>query len=205
MDFPVSILTKHLPHPSKEVKIYYPLVTGLQDHKVQSKINHAIINTLNKQLVESSFYKPELVELIATFEIKNNQRGILSLNLIVYSYTGGAHGMTYVRSLTFDTKTGKQYDLKELFKPGSDYQKKISDSIRVKIKEWDISVLEPFKGIQSNQDFYIADTSIVVYFQLYELSPYSQGFPYFPIPILDLKDIIKDKGPLDKMMTFIGV
>jgi hypothetical protein len=205
MDFPVSISTKYLPHPSKKVKIYYPLVTNSQDFKVQSKINYAIINTLNKLLIESSFYRPELVELIATFEIKNNQRGILSLNLIVYSFTGGAHGITVVKSLTFDTKTGKRYDLKELFKPGSDYQKKISDQIRVKIKEWDISLLEPFKGIQGNQDFYIADTSIVVYFQLYEISPYAQGFPYFPIPILDLKDSIKDNGPLDRMMTFIGI
>lgn len=205
MDFPITIITNHLPHPSEKVNIYYPLVSNLHDSKVQSKINHAIVNTLNKLLVESSFYRPELVELLATFEIKNNQRGILSLNLIVYSFTGGAHGMTYVKSLTFDTKTGKQYDLKELFKPGSNYQKKISDSIRVKIKEWDISLLEPFKGIQSNQDFYIADTSIVVYFQLYEISPYVQGFPYFPIPILDLQDIIRDNGPLNKMMAFIGV
>src|SRR6185312_3003556 len=119
MDLPVSIVTKKLPHASPKVTVYYPVVTHLHDTNVQSRINHAIISTLNKILVEQNYYDASLVELLAYYELKTNQRGILSLNLIVYSFTGGAHGMTIINSLTFDTKTGKQYTLKELFKPGS--------------------------------------------------------------------------------------
>lgn len=202
MDLPVSIVTKRLPHASKDVKVYYPVVTQLPNLNVQSTINHAIITTLNKILVEQSFYEKDLVELLAYFELKNNQRGILSLNLIVYSFTGGAHGMTIIKSLTFDTKTGKQYELKDLFKKGSDYEKKLSDIINQRIKDWDIQLLEPFTGIRSDQDFYIADTSLVIYFQLYEITAYVWGFPYFPIPIKDLADIINPDGPLDRMMSF---
>jgi len=202
VDLPVSIVTKRLPHASKEVQVYYPVVTQLPNSDVQSKINHAIITTLNKILVEQSFYDKDLVELLANFELKNNQRSILSLNLIVYSFTGGAHGMTIIKSLTFDTKTGKQYELKDLFKKGSNYEKMLSDIINQRILDWNIELLEPFKGIRSDQDFYIADTSLVIYFQLYEITPYYWGFPYFPIPILDLADIIKPDGPLDRMMAF---
>nr|WP_218627909.1 DUF3298 and DUF4163 domain-containing protein [Sporosarcina sp. E16_8] len=191
-----------MPHALKDVKVYYPVVTQLPNQNAQSTINHAIITTLNNILVEQSFYDKDLVELLAYFELKNNQRGILSLNLIVYSYTGGAHGMTIIKSLTFDTKNGKQYELKDLFKKGSDYKKKLSDIINRRIKDWNIDVLEPFKEIRSDQDFYIADTSLVIYFQLYEITPYYWGFPYFPIPIKDLADIINPDGPLDRMMSF---
>ena len=166
------------------------------------KINHAIVNTLNKMLIERDFYSDSLIELLANYEIKTNERGILSLNLIVYSFTGGAHGMTIIKSLTFDVKTGKQYTLQELFKPDSNYEKKLSDIIGKKIKDWNIQLLEEFKGIRSDQDFYIADTTLVIYFQLYEITPYYWGFPYFPIPLLDIADIIRPNSPLDRMMSF---
>jgi len=203
VDLPVSIATKILPHSLPNVKVYYPVVTQLPNINVQSKINHAIISALNKILVEQSFYDKDLVELLAYYELKNNQRGILSLNLIVYSFTGGAHGMTIIKSLTFDTKTGEAYTLKELFKTDSNYVEKLSDIIEGRITDWNIDLLfPPFKGIRADQDFYIADTSLIIYFQLYEITPYYWGFPYFPIPILDLADIIQPDSPLDRMMAF---
>ncbi|WP_318614119.1 DUF3298 and DUF4163 domain-containing protein [Sporosarcina sp. YIM B06819] len=203
MELPVSIVSKKLPHASPKVTVYYPVVVHLPNINVQSTINHAIVTTLNKLLVEQSYYEPSLVELVAYFELKTNQRGLLSLNLIVYSFTGGAHGTTVIKSLTFDTKTGKQYELKDLFKPGSDYVKQLSDIIRQRIKDWNIDLLDPpFKEIRSDQDFYIGDTTLVIYFQQYEITAGVWGFPYFPIPILDLADIIQPNGPLDRMMAF---
>ncbi len=89
-----------------------------------------------------------------------------------------------------------------LFKDGSDYVKQLSDIIKVDIKKWNIQLLDEFKAIRPDQDFYIADTSIVIYFQLYEITPYYWGFPYFPIPILDVADISKPNSPLDIMMAF---
>lgn len=200
---PLLIQTKKLPHESPKVNVYYPVIIQMNDRNIQRKLNNTIIHTLNELLVEQNFYANELVELLASFGIKNNERGILSLNLIVYSFTGGAHGMTVIKSLTFDVKTGKQYELKDLFKPGSDYVKKLSDVIRVDIKKWDVPLLyPPFEEIRPDQDFYIADTSLVIYFQLYEITPYVWGFPYFPIPILDIAEIIQPQGPLDRMMSF---
>ena len=203
MELPVSIVSKKLPHASSKVTVYYPVVVQLANIHVQSTINHAIVTTLNKILVEQSYYEPSLVELLAYFELKTNQRALLSLNLITYSFTGGAHGTNVIKSLTFDTKTGKQYELKDLFKPDSDYVKILSDIIRQRIKDWDIELLDPpFKEIRSDQDFYIADTTLVIYFQQYEITARVWGFPYFPIPILDLADIIQPNGPLDRMISF---
>ncbi|MFC5604497.1 DUF3298 and DUF4163 domain-containing protein [Sporosarcina koreensis] len=202
-DFPLVIQTRKLPNTSSKVKVYYPVITDMSDGTIQRSLNHTIINTLNEMLVEQNFYDGSLVEMVANFEVKTNERGVLSLLLIVYSFTGGAHGMTVSKALTFDTRTGKQYELEELFKADSDYVKKISDIIREDIKKWKIDLLDPpFKSIRKDQDFYIADTSIVIFFQLYEITPYYWGFPYFPIPLLDLRDIIKPNSPLDRMMAF---
>jgi hypothetical protein len=57
----------------------------------------------------------------------------------------------------------------------------------------------PFKGISPEQDYYIADKALVLFFQLYELTAYAYGFPYFPISIYDLQTIIDEQGPLGKM------
>lgn len=203
MDFPVAIRTKKLKNTPVQATVYYPVVYNLDSKQAEFKINQTIVKLLNEILVEQNYYSRDLVELIANFEIKNNQRGILSLNLIVYSFTGGAHGMTIVKSLTFNVKNGHAYTLQELFKPNSDYMKSISHIISNDIRKWNVDVLEPFSTIKPDQDFYIADTSLVIYFQLYELTPYYWGFPYFPIAILNLKDIIRNDGPLDKMMSFV--
>ncbi|PIC80685.1 hypothetical protein CSV75_02520 [Sporosarcina sp. P18a] len=204
MKNPAVIVTYHISNTKPKVDVYYPVITQLDDPKIQQKLNQVLFKEMNNMLTDNNYYDPSLVEMIATYEIKNNQRDLFSINLIVYSFTGGAHGMTYVKSLTFDTKTGRQYKLQDMFKPGSPYVQRISEYIRRHIQQWKTPVLEPFTKIKPDQDFYIADTSLVVYFQLYEISPYVAGFPYFPIPLLDLQDIIKPNSPADRMLPFIG-
>ncbi|MBB4824333.1 hypothetical protein HNO89_001555 [Sporosarcina luteola] len=203
MDQPVTVLTRSLDSVSDIISITYPVIAQMEDAVIQRKINFAIISAYNDLLIEQNFYDEDLVELIGYFEIKTNEREILSLNLIVYSYTGGAHGLTIVKSLTFSTETGEKYKLKDLFKSGSNYVEVISDIIRQRTDDWDIPLLDPpFKTIRPDQDYYLADTSIVIYFQLYEISPYAWGFPYFPIPIKDLEKVIAPDGPLAKLITF---
>jgi len=202
MDFPVSVGYRTLQKVSPKVTIYYPFVFGLANHQAEMKINTAIVDMLNNILVELGFHDPNLQEMLGQFEIKTNERGIFSLSLTVYSFTVGAHGMTIIKSLSFDVATGHQYELNELFKADSDYVTKLSALIQKKITDWETTLLDKFTSIRSDQDFYLADHSLVIYFQLYEITPYVAGFPYFPIPILDIQDIIKPNGPLEKLLPF---
>lgn len=202
MDFPVCVTNKYITHSKPNISVNYPHVTNLPYSFAEKKINNDIITLLNNLLIEQGFYNDTLEEMVGSYEIKTNERNILSLSLTVYSYTGGAHGLTITKSLTFDTVTGKQYALKDLFNPNSNYVEKLSHIISQKIEEWEVPLLEDFTAISADQDYYLADHTIVIYFQLYEITPYVYGFPYFPIAIKSIEDIIRFEGPLNTLLTF---
>lgn len=197
ISFPVSVSTKKISSgPNK--KIYYPQVYGTY---MQSYINQTIVQKTQELIDKQVGDMPTTVEeMLGSYEIKNNQRDILSLSLSNYTYHyHAAHGMTYINSLTFDLQKGKLCDLKDLFKQNSNYIERISSLIKEQIQKRNIFLLEEFTSINPNQDFYIADKVLVVYFQLYELTAYAFGFPMFPLSVYDLQDIIDEEGPLGRM------
>lgn len=195
--FPVIVNTSKL--ENRNLIVHYPQICNLPNSRIQDYINRTILNNVYSLIKEQGYYDNSNVSITGTYELKNNDKGILSLTLINYAFSGGAHGITIVKGLSFDIITGYQYNLSDLFKQGSDYVDKISDIIRKQIKERDFPTLDKFKKIKPNQDFYIADKCLVIFFQLYEIAPYAAGIPYFPISIYDLQDIISAKGPLDRM------
>jgi len=196
---PVRINTLRMFLPRLDV--YYPKVGGLTNIIVQQRINNTILNLVFRMIREQGYYENQQTDITGSYEIKTNERGILSLSLINYAYSAGAaHGLTVIKSLTIDVQTGRVYELKDLFKPNSDYVKRLSDIIRKQIVDRDISLLVEFKGIRPDQDFYIADKALVVYFQLYEITAYVYGFPYFPISVYEIQDIVDEDGPLGRMM-----
>ncbi|MFZ7103552.1 MAG: DUF3298 domain-containing protein [Peptococcaceae bacterium] len=195
---PVQTYPKRLCGPRLDV--FYPVIAGGPNPSAEGMINYTIYNTVQKLLWEQGYFQNPLANVTGGFEIKNNQRDILSLSVINYTFAGGAHGMTIIKSLTADISTGRFYKLADLFKPGSNYVEVLSNIIKAQIAARDIMLLGEFTRIRPNQDFYIADKSLVIYFQLYEITPYAYGFPYFPISVYELTDIINEKGPLARML-----
>jgi len=198
--FPVTVKTAKISSgPNKT--IFYPQVVGMRNQSLARYINQAIVSQTQQLINEQVGEMPTTVEeMLGLYEIKNNQRQVLSLALSNYTYHyQAAHGMTYIKSLTFDLQKGKLCELKDLFKPGSDYIQRLSRLINEQIQQRNIPLLNEFTVIQSNQDFYIADKALVIYFQLYEITPYVFGFPMFPISVFDLQDIIDENGPLGRM------
>lgn len=197
---PVSIQTMVI--QLQGTTIYYPQIIQLPDTGVQQRINQTVFQSVQTLIHDQHQQQnaDSFTEMIGTYEIKTNERNVLSLTLSNYAYAyHHAHGLTLLKSLTFDVQTGKSYKLKELFKPGSDYVKVLSDIVKKQIKDRQIQSLEPFTQISPNQDYYIADKALVIFFQLYEITPYYYGFPMFPISVFDILDIIDENGPLGRM------
>ncbi len=200
ISFPVDIRTLKISSGPK-INVYYPQVAHLKNVRLQRMINQAIVNQTQQLIDEQVGEMPtEVEEMVGSYEIKNNQRNVLSLSLSNYTYHHhAAHGMTFIKSLTFDLEKGKQCTLRDLFKPGSNYVQRLSALIHEQIKQRQIQTLGDFTTIRPDQDFYIADKTLVVYFQLYEITPYVFGFPMFPISVYDLQDIINEDGPLGRL------
>jgi Protein of unknown function (DUF3298)/Deacetylase PdaC len=200
ISLPVSIRTEKI-SGGKDKNIYYPQVFKMKNVQLEQYINQKIVHQTQMLVNELVGGDPaSVVEIIGSYDIKNNQREVLSLSLSNYTYHyHAAHGMTIIKSLTFDLKEGKLCSLKDLFKPGSNYAGRLTELIEKQIKQREIELLNPLPEIKPNQDFYIADKALVIYFQLYEITPYVFGFPMFPISVYDLQDIIDENGPLGRM------
>ena len=199
--FPVSIATFIMSGGPRKT-VFVPQAVHMKDGQLEAFINNTIIQKTKEMMAqqEAQMEDAAVEEMLGTYEIKNNQRNVLSLSLSNYTYhTHAAHGLTILQSLTFDLEKGKECELKGFFKPGSDYVKRLSALVSQQIEERDIPLISEFAVIRPGQDFYVADQMIVLYFPLYELTPYVYGFPMFPIQLYELEDIIEEAGPLGRL------
>jgi len=201
IQLPLQIITKKIVMPGLEV--FYPSITYGTNSNAVLRMNQQINSLVNRLVAEQGYFQePYTTSVTGYYEIKSNERGVLSLSIINYTYhQHAAHGLTITKSLNFDVLTGKNYQLHELFKPDSNYIQVLSDIIKKQIKERDIPVIEEFKEIRPDQDYYIADKALVIYFQLYELAPYAYGMPHFPISVYEISNLIKENSILDVMAT----
>ena len=178
---------------SKQIKkerldVTYPVVEGLPDKDIQDYINSVLLGITNALIVRQGYYENPRTEITGRYHVRTNDKCVLSISIENYAFSGGAHGFTILKSVTFDIKTGKIYSLEDFFAEGVDYVRFISDIIKKQVIERDIPVINEFTAISSNQDFYIENNNLVVYFQLYELAPYYLGFVTFPIPLKDISE-----------------
>lgn len=204
MAIPLPVFTQTQVFQQQGVTIHYPQVLGFKNLNAEKQINRTIIqlvqSIINQQHQEQG--NIPFAQMVGDYEIKTNERNILSLSLSNYAIRqGAANGLTIMKSLTFDTETGKNYPLKELFKPNSDYVSKLSHLVKKQIDDRDIPILNTFPGIKPDQDYYIADKALVLYFQPIEITAHYFGFPMFPISVYAIEDIIDENSPLGRMIT----
>ncbi len=163
----------------------YPRVIGMPDANAQHSINAAIARRVEefRTAAETGAPGPFAATALARYAVRHNGDGMLSLTMTFYVYRGGAHGMTYMRGLTFDLATGHEYRLPDLVPYAAGGREKIDAAIAAQIKERKIPLLGEYKGVKDDPDFYLdAGGRPVVFFQLYELAPYVYGILEFPLP-----------------------
>ncbi|MDR9855856.1 DUF3298 domain-containing protein [Paenibacillus sp. VCA1] len=194
---PVHVQTQTYNAPG--IRIHYPRISGLANPRAEERINRAIVEKIQEmQRIQQHVQTGSNPQTVGNFEIKTNERGILSLMLSNYTYsTPMAHGYTVAKGLTFYTGSGASYALSDLFKPGSNYQALLTDEINAQIKKRNLPVLEGTAvTVQPTQDYYLADKALVIFYPLYSITPYYVGFPMFPVSVYVLQNIAAEEGPL---------
>ena len=125
----------------------------------------------------------------ANYEIFRNDRQYVSFGQLVYQFTGGAHGMSALTATTVQISSGRVVSLVDLFLSGSDFRERLGGAVR-RVGAARGLPLWGFKGIKETANFYLTDKGLVLFFQPYEIAPYSEGIVKIMVPYQDLADIL---------------
>ena len=180
--------------PNKDYLVYYPQIEGMKDKIAQLRVNQYLRSS--SQVKEIPRNEQLDYSYSGDFSVQFFQKNLLVLGLAGYHYPfGAAHGMPSKINVHIDLKTGQIYRLKDLFKPGSNYVKALSEIIKKKIQEQQDSYIFPdvYKEIKENQPFYVTKDKLVIYFLPYEIAAFAAGFPKFEIPYQDIMSLINVK------------
>ena len=129
-------------------------------------------------------------EVYVEFNVTYNKNCTLSLYFDRYEYTGGAHGMTYRSSDTWNLQKGIRMELTDFFPDKENYtewiQKNIIDQIKQEMKKDNAMFFDEYADLVKEnfnaKNFNLSEDGVVIYFQLYEIAPYASGIQTFTIP-----------------------
>lgn len=183
-----------------ESDLKYPVIKGLKDKSIEKQINSMIENDVitfrdrlskaakknkDKSIKENHKLLPYLA--YTTFKVINVNDDFISFYIDYYELTGGAHGSTFRKSYNIDLKTGKVLNLNDVLKDIPNYKETIDKYIYDEIsKKPEVYFIDSFKGIYGDISFNLDKSNLIIYFQQYEIAPYSSGIIEFKIPILSL-------------------
>jgi len=181
--------------PNRDYLVYYPQVMGMRDAASQEQANRRL-----RELSEVKDVPAGQLDYSYTgdFEVPFFRKSLLVLELNAYHYPwGAAHGMPSLVYAHLNMTNGRFYALKDLFLPGSDYVKTLSDIVGEQIKtdpHYEFLFPDSYEGIKPDQPFFVTADALHLYFQPYEIGPYAVGFPTFRIPFADIMGIIDVEG-----------
>lgn len=148
-------------------------------------------NELYKEAIELYKYNKEngypqmMYELYREYQITLNQENAVSMYIDEYIFSGGAHGTTTRTSQTWNLMLGKTVELYELY-PNEPYflldilrkiNREISENIEIYFADPYPLVVEYFNP----DSYYIDNGKVVIYFQQYDIAPYSSGIIEFTL------------------------
>lgn len=178
-----------------EIDVTVPQIQNLSNKEGEKVINDEITKWTESwindvKLISEEYFKdgipPSFPYQVYSKYFTTSTKDPISFYIDYYQFTGGAHGMTTRIAYNVDKSKAIKLAIKDLFKDNYDYKSVINKEINRQIKKDPDKYFtgkEGFNGIKDNQEFYIKDNTVVVYFGLYEIAPYVAGIPEFNIPV----------------------
>lgn len=189
----VVVLKYHIEYPriTNESNNIPSMKFNIYNEQIAKQIQRKAENELYKEAVELYKYNKKnnypimVYEIYRTFEITLNTNDIISLYADEYVFTGGAHGTTTRTSQTWNMVNGRLINLYELYK-GNPYfilyilkeiSKQINQNKEIYFEDACCMAIDNFNP----QNFYLTTNGIVIYYQQYDIAPYSSGICTFEI------------------------
>lgn len=137
-----------------------------------------------------------------TGDVKLNKENIFSIDYLEYSYTGGAHPNTIVQFKNYNLSTGEEIKLDEIISSSMQSElTKIGEAEFRKLKELTTEADLGQAGFwfennefYLNDNFLITDSSLVFYYNNYEITAYAFGPTEISIPFSKIKSLVEEKS-----------
>ncbi len=179
-------------------------VEAVINNRIQTQVdelNAYASTTLYENAVETYQYSKEegfpfnAFQAGLYYKVTYNQDCFLSMYRDQFEYTGGAHPNTLRYSDTWNLRTGMVVPLSSFFPPGFNYQSLLLGLI---LKQADKNYAEEpiyFENYRqlivemfNPQSFYLSPCGLKIYYQHYDIAPYSTGIVEFTIPYKVVKN-----------------
>jgi hypothetical protein len=134
-------------------------------------------------------YPIRVFEALQTYDVMYLNKCVISIYFDRYEYTGGAHGNTVRTSQTWNLLKCSLIQLYQLVRCCPDYKTYILNEVETQIEENPEIYFEDYRVLIDEtfdrNNFYATPGGVVVYYQQYDIAPYSSGIREFLIPYSD--------------------
>lgn len=185
------ILKYHIEYPSIDGDLSENINFNYYNKNLALELQDRSENELYKEAIETYKYNkkngyPVMVyEVYRNFEITFNTKNIISLYTDEYIFQGGAHGNTIRTSQTWNLIMGCMLNLESFFKNKPYFVIDILKQINNQISQNPEIYFENSCNLVLNtfnpKNFYLTYNGIAIYFQQYDIAPYSSGIRVFII------------------------
>ncbi|MDR1630454.1 MAG: DUF3298 and DUF4163 domain-containing protein [Oscillospiraceae bacterium] len=188
VEYPVFSSRRFAPAVQKMNAYYLAMAARALKYAATSMRHSAIADYKYRK---ANGYPFNSYELDLNTVITYNHNCAVSLYNDQYEFTGGAHGNVIRTSETWNLRSGKIISLPELFPGDPRYAEQIKREIKRQIaaqmqtgegayfENYDELVEQTF----NEEQFFLSNGALVIYFQQYDIAPYSSGLPEFQIPL----------------------
>ena len=174
-------------------------VPGIEriNEEIQTKLNAAIaeVQDAAKAIEENPSFPPNwMASLNGDYQYFHNG-DVASVWTNFDNYLGGAHGMYWINSYTFNTENGEQYGFKDLFVDDIAgplfVQQEILKGKEDPMRGYFDTAEETIASYNFEYPFLINGNELIVYFPLYEIAPYAAGMQAFAFPLDEISSYLK--------------
>lgn len=171
--------------------------TPTKKKNTAADVKSALDGFVNSQFADQPADRQWAYELMVKPNYLGHVNDFELFDITSYSYTGGAHGISYNEYLIFDSNTKTQVTLDDMLIAGQKprFKALAHDAYKTWVKtfENDVSSYEKSWPFTLSDNVTLTDKGIDILYQPYAIGPYASGMPVLSIPYSKLNKVIKPR------------
>ena len=150
-------------------------------------------HVLQEQYTDENTIWKAKIDAVITYE----DASVLTVELIAYLFTGGAHGYTSIRLLNFDKKKGNEIENRQLFKDKDGFQKYAENQFRNQENIPQDKSINDTGFMFDNNSFYLPENigytkeGLQLIYNQYEVASYADGPIEVLLPYVEIKKFLE--------------